>query len=80
MEAKDGNMGFDYSGQYETIKIQESIELKLDDERGVSIEFSEQNGQTEVIESFEPDDNDPDLQKQGWQAILDNFKADVEGN
>jgi uncharacterized protein YndB with AHSA1/START domain len=80
MEAKDGSMGFDYSGQYETIKSKEFIELKLDDDRSVSIEFLEQNEQTEVIESFEPDENDPDLQKQGWQAILNNFKAYVEGS
>ena len=54
--------------------------MKLDDDRSVSIEFLEQNEQTEVIESFEPDDNDPDLQRQGWQAILNNFKAYVEGD
>lgn len=80
MEAKDGSMGFDFSGQYETIKTKELIELKLDDNRNVTIEFLEQNKQTEVIESFEPDDNDPDLQRQGWQAILNNFKAYVEGS
>jgi uncharacterized protein YndB with AHSA1/START domain len=79
MEAKDGSMGFDYSGQYESIKTHEIIELTLDDGRKVTIEFSESDGKTEVIESFEPDENDPDLQRQGWQAILDNFKAYVEG-
>ena len=80
MEAKDGSMGFDYGGQFESIKIMELIEMRLDDDRRVSIEFLEQNGFAEVTVSFEPDGNDPELQRQGWQAILSNFKAYVEGS
>jgi uncharacterized protein YndB with AHSA1/START domain len=80
MEARDGSMGFDYSGQYDAINKYEIIELTLDDGREVSIEFLELDGMTDVIESFEPDTNDPELQKQGWQTILDNFKAYVEAN
>lgn len=80
MEAKDGSMGFDYSGQYVRIEPHKSLELKLDDERNVTIEFSEQNGNTEVKETFQPDENDRELQKQGWQAILDHFKACVESD
>jgi uncharacterized protein YndB with AHSA1/START domain len=78
MEAKDGSMGFDYAGTYVNIQEPESIEKKLDDGRKINISFIEQQGTTKVIESFEPDDNDPELQRQGWQAILDNFKKYVE--
>ncbi len=78
MEAKDGSMGFDYSGKYGMIETNEIIKLTLEDGRKVSIEFHENDGLTEVIETFEPDANDLELQKQGWQAILDNFKSYVE--
>jgi uncharacterized protein YndB with AHSA1/START domain len=78
MEAKDGSMGFDYAGSYTEIKEMELIEKVLDDNRKVTIQFSESDGFTTVNESFEPDENDPELQKQGWQAILNNFKKHVE--
>lgn len=79
MEAKDGNMGFDYAGKY--IKIEEPvlIEKELEDRRKVTISFKASDGMVEVIETFEPDENDPELQRQGWQAILNNFKKYVEG-
>lgn len=79
MEAKDGNMGFDYAGKY--IKIEEPvlIEKELEDGRKVTISFKASDGMVEVIETFEPDENDPELQRQGWQAILNNFKKYVEG-
>jgi uncharacterized protein YndB with AHSA1/START domain len=78
MEAKDNSFGFDFSGQYREIKLQEYILWVLDDGREVSIQFVAHEGETLVTETFEPDGNDPGLQRQGWQAILDNFKAYVE--
>jgi len=78
MEAKDGSMGFDYSGTYEEIRKPVLIKKKLDDGRSVTITFEERGGVTELTEIFEPDDNDPELQRQGWQAILDNFRKYVE--
>jgi uncharacterized protein YndB with AHSA1/START domain len=78
MEAKNGSMGFDYSGKYTQIKELELIKLVLEDDRQVGIEFRENDGMTAVIEVFEPDENDPELQRLGWQAILDNFKNYVE--
>lgn len=78
MEAKDGSMGFDYSGTYQEIVPYFKIGLTLDDGRAVIIEFKNKNGITTVSETFEPDENDPDLQRQGWQAILNNFKKYVE--
>ena len=78
MEAKDGSMGFDYAGVYKDIEPLNKIEKQLGDGRAVTILFSEQNGTSIVTETFEPDENNLDLQKQGWQAILNNFKAYVE--
>lgn len=78
MEAKDGSMGFDFSGTYIRIAKNELIEKELDDNRKVRIRFVENDGNTEVIETFEPDENNPEFQRQGWQAILDNFKKYVE--
>jgi uncharacterized protein YndB with AHSA1/START domain len=78
MEARDGSMGFDYTGTYIQIKENKYIKKKLEDGRQVEIWFTDKNGSTEVKETFEPDGNDPDLQQQGWQAILDNFKNYAE--
>ena len=51
------------------------ISLTLGDGRKVKIEFISQEGQTKVVESFDPEGtNSAELQKKGWQSILDNFK------
>jgi uncharacterized protein YndB with AHSA1/START domain len=80
MEAKDGSMGFDYKGTYTLINAHERIEFTLDDGRQVAVTFTEEDGITKIVESFEPDANDPELQKLGWQAILNNFKKYTEEN
>ena len=75
MESKDGSNGFDFSGTYEEIKNHALISYILDDERKVSILFSHEVDGTKVSQTFEIEDvNSADLQKFGWQAILDNFK------
>ena len=79
MEAKDGSFGFDFSGKFTKVKQNELIEEKLDDGRAVKIFFKENGGQTEVIEVFEAESqNSVDLQKNGWQAILNNLKKYIE--
>lgn len=80
MEAKDGSMGFDFSGKYLQIIEHELVRVMLDDDREVEIDFSENEGLTAVTETFEKDHMDPDLQRRGWQAILDNFRNYVETN
>jgi len=76
MEAKDGSMGFDYSGVYQMIDPRKKIVKKLDDGRLVKIEFTETENGVKITEIFEVEDqNSIDLQKKGWQAILDNFKV-----
>jgi uncharacterized protein YndB with AHSA1/START domain len=80
MEAKDGSVGFDFAGTYDSVRPKEYIEYTLADGRKVNIRFSEEAGLTNLKESFEAEDANPvELQQQGWQAILDNFKRYVEG-
>jgi uncharacterized protein YndB with AHSA1/START domain len=79
MAAKDGSSGFDVTGTYNKIKKFELIEYILDDGRTVSISFKTQGDHTRVTESFEAEtENTLELQRSGWQAILDNFKKHVE--
>jgi uncharacterized protein YndB with AHSA1/START domain len=81
MEAKDGSMGFDFGGVYETVKTNELIEYVLGDDRRVKITFKQNGDQTEVVETFEAESTNPvEMQRGGWQAILDNFKKYVEAN
>jgi uncharacterized protein YndB with AHSA1/START domain len=79
MEAKDGSMGFDFNGVYHDLRINELIDYTMEDGRKARITFSEEGSHTKVVETFEAEDENPiDLQRMGWQAILDNFKKHVE--
>ena len=81
MEAKDGSMGFDFYATYDKIVPNEYIEYTLGDGRNVKIEFAPEADRTKVTESFEAETfNSADLQKTGWQSILDNFKKYTESN
>jgi uncharacterized protein YndB with AHSA1/START domain len=75
MEAKDGSFGFDFWGVYDVVVTNERIEYTLGDDRKVKIVFTNKGNATQVIESFEAEnENSIELQKGGWQAILDNFR------
>lgn len=79
MEAKDGSFGFEFGGIYDVVKPNQYMEYTLGDTRKVKITFNEKGNTTEVIESFEAESQNPvEMQKGGWQAILDNFKKYVE--
>lgn len=81
MEAKDGSEGFDFWGIYNIVKINEKIEYTLGDDRKVSIDFTDNGDRTKIVETFEAESTNPiELQRVGWQAILDNFKKYVEFN
>ena len=81
MEAKDGSMAFDFSGIYNALKTNEYIEYTIGDGRKVKISFIAQGSSTKVVESFEAETmNSIELQRGGWQAILDNFKKYTEAN
>jgi uncharacterized protein YndB with AHSA1/START domain len=79
MEAKDGSFGFDFWGTYAAIKEEKSLEIILGDGRKVTVLFETSAHETIVTETFDPETINPvELQKAGWQMILDNFKAYVE--
>jgi uncharacterized protein YndB with AHSA1/START domain len=81
MEAKDGSMGFDFWGTYEKVIHHELIEYTLGDSRQVRILFTSSGTTTDIVETFEAEnENTFDLQRGGWQAILDNFKKYIESN
>ncbi len=82
MEARDGSFGFDFGGIYDSVKPQESFAYTLDDQRKASISFEAKGQDTTIVSVvFDPETiNDPEFQKLGWQAILDNFKNYTEAN
>ena len=80
MAAKDGSMAFDYTGTFTRIEPNKLLEHALDDGRKVSVQFEDLGQHTQITEIFEvEDENSIDMQRQGWQAILDNFKRYAEG-
>jgi len=81
MEAKDGSFGFDFGGVYDDVKTNELIAYTMGDGRKVTVKFSLGGNETRVIETFEAEATNPiEMQRGGWQAILDNFKKYVESN
>ena len=80
MEARDGSMGFDFAGVYTSVQPLEQFEYILGDERRVTVSFEAISGeQTKVTEIFDPETVNPEeLQRGGWQAILDNYTKHVE--
>lgn len=79
MEAKDGSMGFDFTGTYKKIIKNQYITYLMSDGRGVRIDFLKNGDQVTVRETFEAEGSHSDEQKRaGWQAILDNLKNYLE--
>ncbi|GAB3664822.1 SRPBCC family protein [Echinicola sediminis] len=81
MEAKDGSMGFDFSGTYREVEKGTLITYVMEDGREVEIVFAPEGEGTLVKETFDPEQSNPvEMQRGGWQAILDNFKKYVEAS
>lgn len=79
MEAKDGSFGFDFEGEYTNIVTHELIEYGFGD-RTAEIRFAQGDSGVKVtVEFAAEEENSPEDQKGGWQAILNNFKRHVEG-
>ncbi|MEW5675145.1 SRPBCC family protein [Flavobacterium enshiense] len=75
MEAKDGSFGFDFEGNYTDVKTNELIEYIITDGRKVQIVFETLDNETHITQTFEAEEVHPaELQQDGWQAILNNFK------
>ena len=81
MEAKDGSMGFDFGGVYDEVEEYKYIEYTMGDGRKVQVHFDSNGNSTKITESFEAEDTNPvEMQRGGWQAILNNFKNYTEKN
>jgi len=79
MEAKDGSFGFDFGGVYDIVKPHELITYTLGDDRRVEIIFDADNNTTKITQHFEAEGTNPiEMQRGGWQAILNNFKKYAE--
>jgi len=79
MEAKDGSWGFDFGGVYDNVEKFKVIEYTMGDGRKVKVNFNSKGNTTEVVETFDPEsENSIEMQRSGWQSILDNFKKYTE--
>ena len=79
MEARDGSVGFDFERTYTRVVPKREIAYRMSDDREVEVQFIERGDGVLVKETFDPEtENTPELQRQGWQAILDNFARYVE--
>jgi hypothetical protein len=78
MEERDSSAGFDFEGTYTRIVHEKMIEYRLGDGRNVKVEFTQNADGVRVSETFDAESqNDPEVQRRGWQAILDNFARHV---
>jgi len=81
MEARNGSFGFDFGGVYDEVKTNELIAYTIGDGRKVKVNFTKEGNATKVVESFEAEGTHSiDMQRGGWQNILDNFKKYTEAN
>jgi len=78
MEAKDGSAGFDFEGVYTRVVPNQVIDFRMSDGREVNVEFAERADGVFVRETFDAENENPaEMQRAGWQAILDNFGRHV---
>lgn len=78
MEAKDGSFGFDFGGTYTKVVPLKLIAYRMDDNREATVDFAEQGGRCVVTVTFDAEsENSVEMQRQGWQAILDSFARHV---
>lgn len=79
MEAKDGSFGFDFGGIYDVVETNKRIAYTMGDGRKVNVDFKRDGEKTHIVSNFEAETENPvEMQKGGWQAILDNFKQYTE--
>lgn len=79
MAAKDGSASFDFKGTYTRLEEFECIEYTMDDGRKVKVAFDEVPDGVRITETFDPENENPiEMQRDGWQSILNNFKKYTE--
>jgi len=81
MAARDGSFQFDFSGTYTEIIEHELVAYEIEDGRKVEISFEDQDDTVQITEIFETENQNPvEMQREGWQAILDNFRQYTQNN
>ncbi|MGB1696847.1 MAG: SRPBCC domain-containing protein [Thermoplasmatota archaeon] len=74
MEAKDGSMGFDFAATFTAVEAPRRLAYKLDDDRMVELLLEPGAEGTHIRQTFDAEtENDPEMQRMGWQSILDSF-------
>ena len=80
MEARDGSAGFDFVGTFQVVDLPHRLEFMLEDNRTVAVTFEQDGPHIRVVETFDAEDvHSAELQRAGWQSILDRFASYVEG-
>ena len=78
MESKDGKFGFDFGGVYDAVEPHRLLASTLGDGRTVQVLFEPVPAGTRIVETFEAEgENSVELQRTGWQAILDSYRRYV---
>lgn len=81
MEAKDQSFGFDFEAVYTEMSPGKSFTYKMGDGRMADVRFEDKAGKTEVTVNFDAENQNPvEMQKGGWQAILNSYKNYTENN
>lgn len=81
MAARDGSNSFEFSGTYTEVRERDYIAYTMDDGRRVETTFTETPEGVRIAQTFDPENENPaEMQRAGWQAILDNFKSYTEAN
>lgn len=81
MEAKDGSFGFDFEAVYDEVSDLKKNSYTMGDGRQAITLFEDIGGKTKVTTTFDAENTHPiEIQKDGWQAILNNFKNYVEAS
>jgi uncharacterized protein YndB with AHSA1/START domain len=81
MEAKDGSFGFDFEAIYDAVIEKQELTYTMTDGRKATTIFVDNGSETSITTTFDAESENPvEMQQQGWQAILDNFKKYVESN
>ena len=81
MEAKDGSWGFDFEAIYDEVVDQKTFTYTMRDGREATVDFEKNGSNTNVTITFDPESENPvEMQRDGWQAILNNFKKYAESN
>ncbi|MFB6456735.1 SRPBCC family protein [Chitinophaga sp. Hz27] len=81
MEAKDGSFGFEFEAIYDEVIDGKAFTYSMADGRQVTVAFHPNGSQTDINIAFDPETENPvEMQKAGWQAILDNFQRYVAAN